>query len=151
MTGAMDPAKALAARLRDPDAAPDADVVIYDGNCGFCRNQVQRLARWDRAGKLAFLSLHDPRVAARYPDLDRDTLLRQMYVVDRRGKRHGGAAALRYLSRRLPRLWFLAPPLHIPGTLALWQWLYNQVARRRYGLGGAGEACDSGACRIHGP
>ena len=129
---------------------PRADVVIYDGNCPFCRLQVSRLAAWDRAGRLAFLSAHDPIVVQRYPDLPLNKLLAQMYVVDRQGRRHGGAAALRYLSRRLPRLWILAPLLHIPFSLPLWQWMYRQVAERRYRLAG-GPACADGTCGIGTP
>lgn len=133
--------------LATPAERPSADVVIYDGHCRFCTGQVRRLASWDRGGKLAFVSLHDPFVAEHYPDLSHDDMMKQMYVVDQRGGRHGGAAALRYLSRKLPRLWPLMPILHIPFSLPLWGWLYKQVAKRRYKL--AGKSCDDGACEIH--
>jgi len=127
---------------------PDADVVIFDGQCQFCRGQVERLHRWDGRGRLSFLSLHDDEVARRFPDLTHDQMMQQMYVVDSHGNRHGGAAALRYLTRRLPRLWVLAPLTHIPFSLPLWQVLYRQVARRRYLLGGRRQ-CDSEACALH--
>ncbi|MBP89621.1 MAG: thiol-disulfide oxidoreductase [Planctomycetaceae bacterium] len=127
---------------------PDADVVIYDGQCAFCTGQVERLARWDRRGRLSFLSLHDPIVAERYPDLTREQLMDQMYVIDQVGQRHGGAAAFRYLSRKLPRLWLLGPIMHIPFSLPLWQWCYRQVAKRRYRIAGK-EACDGDACDVH--
>jgi predicted DCC family thiol-disulfide oxidoreductase YuxK len=135
-------------RLVDPDERPAGEVVIYDGHCRFCTAQVKRLARWDRGGRLAFLSLHDPRVSQRYPDLTSDALMDQMYLITRDGTRLGGAAALRYLSRHLPRLWWLAPALHVPGLLPFWQWCYRQVARRRYRLGGT-QACDDDACHVH--
>jgi predicted DCC family thiol-disulfide oxidoreductase YuxK len=51
------------------------------------------------------------------------------------------------LSRRLPLLWPLAPLLHLPGTARLWRWMYRQVARRRYRLGG--RSCESDACSVH--
>ena len=127
---------------------PDADVVIFDGECNFCRGQVKRLARWDRAGRLAFVSLHDPIVAQRYPDLTHDQMMEQMVIVDRAGHRHGGAAAFRYLSRKMPRLWILAPLIHIPFTLPLWQWGYRQVAKRRYKIAGK-QGCDGDACEVH--
>jgi predicted DCC family thiol-disulfide oxidoreductase YuxK len=136
-------------RLTDPDERPLADVVIYDGECQFCRAQVERLARCDGSGKLAFISLHDSRVADRYPDLTHEQLMQDMYVVDRQGRRHCGAAALRHLSCRLPPLWPLAPWLHLPWTLPLWQGVYRQVAKRRYWWGKA-EDCATGSCRVHG-
>ena len=142
--------------LPSPQDRPDSDVVIFDGQCVFCRGQVERLARWDGGERLAFLSLHDPVVAERYPDLTYEQLMEQMYVVDRQGGRHGGAAAFRYLSRRLPRLWLLAPLMHLPFSLPLWQWGYRQVAKRRYRLAGQnanGDAsqhsCEEDVCKVH--
>jgi predicted DCC family thiol-disulfide oxidoreductase YuxK len=85
-------------------------VVIYDGECKFCIRQIAHLRRFDRAGKLRYVSLHDPQVAIDYPDLSYDQLMDQMWVIDPQGGRHGGAYALRYLSRALPLLrCFLKP------------------------------------------
>jgi predicted DCC family thiol-disulfide oxidoreductase YuxK len=136
--------------LPTPAERPDADIVIYDGNCRFCTGQVENLARWDSRGRLAFLSLHDPEVAKRFPDLSYDRLMEEMVVVDPKGNRYGGATAFRYLTTRLPRLYLLAPLMHIPFTLPLWQWGYRQVARRRYRIAGkTGEACEGEACKVH--
>ena len=128
---------------------PDADVVIYDGHCRFCRNQVERLNRW-AGGRLAFVSLHDPWVSENVPDLTHEMMMKQMYVISRDGRYFGGAAALRYLSRKLPRLYVLAPLLHIPGSLPVWQWAYQRIAQRRYRIAGTtGQLCDDEACQIH--
>ena len=134
--------------LPSPGERPDADVLIFDGDCRFCTSQVRNIAWFDRGGRVAFLSLHDPEAARRYPDLSKDELMEQMYVVDGAGKRRGGAAAFRYLTRRLPLLWPLAPLMHIPFSLPLWNWCYRQVARRRY-LFGKTRRCDDEACAIH--
>jgi predicted DCC family thiol-disulfide oxidoreductase YuxK len=135
--------------LPTPAERPGGEVVIYDGHCRICTGQIQRLARWDTGGRLAFLSLHDPLVAVRYPELSHEALMQDMYLIDRRGRAHRGAAAIRYLSRKLPWLWPLAPLLHLPGTLPLWQWMYRQIANRRYRFGKVAE-CDDGACSVHG-
>ena len=136
--------------LRDPDDFRQTDVVIYDGHCGFCTAQVRRLQRWDTKKRLSFISLHDPRAGQRYPDLSKDLLMEQMYVVDQNGSRHGGAAAFKYLSRKLPRMYPLAPLLHLPLTMPMWQWFYREFARRRYWFGKSDAAqCEDGTCRIH--
>ena len=72
-----------------------------------------------------------------------------MYVVDREGRRHGGAEALRYLTTKLPRLYWLAPLMHIPFTMPLWRWGYRQVAKRRYLMGKTADACQDGTCKVH--
>lgn len=134
--------------LPSPADRPQADVVIFDGHCRICTGQIRRLARWDWGGRLAYLSLHDAEVTRRWPDLTHDALMQEIFIVDQGDRRHRGASALRYLSRRLPTLWWLAPILHLPGTLRFWQWLYRQVAQRRYRFGRI-ETCDDGSCRLH--
>ena len=134
--------------LPRPAERPQAAVVIYDGHCNICTAQIQRLARWDSRGALAFLSLHDPEVYERYPDLKHEDLMKNMVVVDEQGHRHVGAAGVRQLSRRIARLWPLVPLLHLPGSLPVWQWLYSQVARHRYRFNR--QHCDGGTCHLHG-
>ncbi len=136
--------------LPDPDDYPAADVVIYDGECNFCRSQVARLRALDCCGnRLSFLSLHDPRVAECCPNLSHEQLMEQMYVVNTDGQLFGGSDAVRYLSRRLPLLWPAMPVLHLPGTAGLWRWAYHQVAKRRYKISGRSQDCQDGACSVH--
>lgn len=142
------PVAEVAEKLPSLRQRPASNVVIYDGDCSICTRQVERLARWDTRGQLSFMSLHDPEVARLYPDLSHDELMQNMYLVDRGGQRLKGAAAIRALSRLLPRLWFLVPMLHIPGTLPLWQAMYQQVAKRRYRWGRTAN-CADGACQVH--
>jgi len=134
--------------LPSPDERPDADVVFYDGNCGMCTAQINRLPWWDCQDKLAYLSLHDPLVAQRWPDLPHDRLMQEMCIVDSQGRRHWGPTAPRYLSLRLRRLWWLVPLLYFPGGMLLWRPLYRWIARNRYRLSGSA-ACQNDACQLH--
>ncbi len=142
------PHRVMTEILPNPAENPTADVVIFDGKCQFCRGQIARLRRLDRGKRLTYLSLHDPETVRRYPDLSHDQLMEEMFVVDQAGRRYGGARALRYLSRRLPRMWWAAPALHVPFSYPLWSWLYKQVAQRRYKLAGKTD-CETDACKVH--
>jgi predicted DCC family thiol-disulfide oxidoreductase YuxK len=93
------------------------------------------------------MSLHDEEVYRRWPDLDRDELMRRMYVVTTAGRKLGGVHAIRYLCRKLPSLWWLAPLLHIPFSFPVWNALYSMVANRRYRIAGQ-IACDE-HCQVH--
>lgn len=135
-------------RLPSPADRPAADVIIFDGHCRMCTGQILRLAACDLGKRLAYFSLHDPEVSRRYPDLSHDALMREMYVVDRQGRRHAGPQAIKFLSRKLPLLWPLAPLLHVPGTGRFWNWLYRQVAERRYRFGRLDD-CPDGSCSLH--
>jgi predicted DCC family thiol-disulfide oxidoreductase YuxK len=148
----MNPENHQTSSLPDSPQNPDADLVLYDGRCVFCTRSVHQLRKFDGKNRLAFVSIHDPLVAERFPDLSLEQLMEQMYVIPHSNphQRYGGAAAIRYLSRRLPKLWLLAPLLHIPFSMPLWQYLYRQVARRRYRLAKhSGECDESGTCELH--
>lgn len=124
---------------------PTKDTVLYDGRCRFCRGQIAMLRRLDLGGVLEFTSLHDPTVGRDFPEIPLEAMLAEMVVVDRGGRTWKGAAAVRYLSRRLVALWPLAIPLHVPGSMPLWRSLYAFVARNRYRIAGT---CDDGGCRL---
>lgn len=126
---------------------PSREVVLYDGKCRFCTSQVAILKRLDLVGRLDFVSLHEPSVSRDFPEIPFENLMREMYLVDRDGLAHGGAAALRIVSRRLPLLWPLAILLHIPGSRPIWNWLYRLIARNRYRI--AGKCDDGGTCHLH--
>lgn len=136
-----------ASALPTPADRPAADVVIYDGRCKFCTASVRKLQRYDRRGRLAFVSLHDPEVGRRWPDLTPDELMQYMYVVTPEGRKFRGAKAFKYLSTRLPALYWTAPLLHLPGLMPLWQACYRAFAKRRYRWGRV-ESCDDGSCKI---
>ena len=121
-------------------------VVIFDGHCRFCIRQIALLRRLDLGRRLVFASLHDPRVATRYPMLRREDLLARLHLIEASGATTSGAAAFRRMTRLLPLLWPLAPLLHLPGSLPLWEALYRLVARHRYRFGRV--TCDDGSCSI---
>ena len=110
------------------DEYPDREVIIFDGQCNFCRKQVERL-RWWAPNRLAYISLHDPRVAERYPDLTHDALMKEMYLIDSEGNRHGGAYAVRYLTRKSPRMWIFAPLMYLLSV----PWSEAQIAGALFG------------------
>ena len=134
--------------LPSPAERPDADVVIFDGHCGICTAQVKKLPFWDCRQRLAYLSLHDPEVQRRWPDVSHDRLMQEMLILDRNGNHYWGPEAIRYLTRRLRRLWWAAPLAYFPGSMLLWRPLYRWVARNRYRL--SAKSCDTGGCSLHG-
>src|SRR4051794_41527868 len=101
--------------LPTPAARPGSDVVIYDGQCRICTTQVRKLPWWDCQKRLSYVSLHDPEVSRRWPDLSHDRMMQEMVIVDGNGGRRWGGEAIRYLSRPLRRVGGGAPFLHLSG------------------------------------
>ena len=122
-------------------------MLIYDGQCNFCRASVGSLRRLDWTGRLAYISLHDPRVSQRWPELSHEQLMEQIWLVTENGGRYGGADAMRYLSLRMPSLWLAAPLLNFPFAMPLWRKIYRWIARNRYRV--AGRNCENGGCSLH--
>ena len=135
--------------LPRPEANRVTDVVIYDGQCRICTGGVRILYRLDVMRRLSFLSLHDGDVALVAPNLTHDQMMEEMWVVDMQDRQYSGAKAFRYLTRRLVLLWPAMPLLHIPGSLPLWNWLYQKVAAARYRFGKNTEDDCGDACAIH--
>ena len=125
---------------------PDAFVMIYDGHCKFCRANIRWISAIDQ-GRIAYVSLHDPIVRERWPELSYEQLMEHLYLVDGEDK-YPGAAAFRFLSRNLVALFPIAPLMHIPGSLRVWQYMYDCVARIRYRFGRI-EDCENGTCSVH--
>jgi predicted DCC family thiol-disulfide oxidoreductase YuxK len=95
----------------------------------------------DSGGIIEWLSVHEPAVAARFPGLDREDALRQMYVVAPDGSLHKGAEGWRELFRVLDGLSWVAALYRIPGVPFVMDRAYRFIAARRYRLSCTGAAC----------
>ena len=117
-------------------------VVLYDGDCAFCTGWRDRMARRDPHGLIEWLSVHDPVVAARYPDLDREDALKKMYVFAPDGSLTKGADGWVVLFSVLERMGWLAILARVPGVKPVMRQVYHYIAGRRYRL-----SCSTAACR----
>ena len=110
-------------------------LVIYHDGCAFCCRWVDRLRRWDRADRLAFLPLHDPQ-APGVAGVSRETLEQAAHVVMPSGEVYAGAAAFRAICPLLPGGVLANALLHLPGALPLAERVYRWIARRWGPVGG---------------
>lgn len=102
-------------------------LVVYDGNCGFCRRWVERLRRWDREGRLEFLPLQDADAPV-VTGVGRDELEQAAHVVLPSGQVVAGAAAFRALCPFLSGGSVPFRLLGLPGVLPLAERLYRWIA-----------------------
>ena len=68
-------------------------VVLYDGNCRFCRWSARMLVRLDRHERLGFLPLDDPQAGALLAPLSSAERIESWRLVAVDGQLLGGAAA----------------------------------------------------------
>jgi predicted DCC family thiol-disulfide oxidoreductase YuxK len=109
--------------------------VIYDEDCGVCRESVRRLSRWDRDSRFEFVPLQRAAVSGRV-QLEQlaaaGHLADAVHVVDEATGRvvSGGHAALAILDA-LPGGWLLRPWAALPPTGAAADVVYRVAARHR--------------------
>jgi predicted DCC family thiol-disulfide oxidoreductase YuxK len=110
--------------------APEKPLVIYDGDCGLCREAV---ARWRRAtgDRVDYAPYQD--VASRFPDLPFERFRESVHLIEPDGRRSQGAeAVVRTLALAPGRGWLLTLFRRVPGLARAGEWCYRRVARNRH-------------------
>jgi predicted DCC family thiol-disulfide oxidoreductase YuxK len=114
--------------------------LIYDGDCRFCRRQVERLRRSDRRGCIETVPFQTADLA-RF-GIEREAVEQAMHLVAPTGRVWRGAEAARETFRLLPSGRPLVWLLNVPGAMFAAERVYRWVARRRHRFG-----CGSRVCR----
>jgi predicted DCC family thiol-disulfide oxidoreductase YuxK len=112
-------------------------IVLFDGGCPVCRRTVRTLQRLDWLKRLQFADATNDDVRRQVaPSLTLDDAMRQMNVVDARGRLSGGYAAQLQIGRRVPVLWLPSLLGALPGIRQIGSAVYRHIAanRRRQGV-----------------
>lgn len=133
-----------------PDLGGGQDLLLYDGDCRFCRASAGRLTRL--AGpKLRLVSLHEPGLLEALA-ISQEAAMQAMHLVTPEGRVFRGLEAAVQALRHRPIVGVLAKAYYLPGLRQLGDLGYRLVARYRYAIMGravaAGE-CDGGSCKLH--
>lgn len=103
--------------------------LLYDALCPLCIASVAWVARHDRSGSVRILAL-DPAAMAAF-GIPPANGLNAVQLVGVDATRVEGAQALLAVLAQLPRLRWTRHLGRIPGSMAVLQFLYRQVASRR--------------------
>ncbi|MBI3493339.1 MAG: DUF393 domain-containing protein, partial [Acidobacteria bacterium] len=123
-------------RVKEPRRVaqpPPEPVLIFDGDCGFCRFW---LARWrHRTGdRVEYVPFQDDDVARRFPEIPRQSCARAVQLVDSDGLVYEAAEAV---FRLLAKSGTGSSPIllrcyeHVPGVAAVTEAAYRVVADHR--------------------
>jgi predicted DCC family thiol-disulfide oxidoreductase YuxK len=108
-------------------------IVLYDGDCGFCRVMMAVLLRWDRANRVLPMSIQSPRAEEFLIDMDLQDRLGSWHLIDAEGIRHSGGAAIPVIFDALP---WGTPIARVANRYPrATTWAYDWVANRRVALG----------------
>jgi predicted DCC family thiol-disulfide oxidoreductase YuxK len=118
-------------------------VLLYDGECGFCREWVHRLQGWDRHRAIDYVPFQQRAAVEWLPPLSSEALNRAMHLVLPDGRVYSGARALPSILRLRPSGIPLTLLLRLPGAQTIADRVYAWIASRRHRLG-----CGAGKCGI---
>ena len=126
-------------------ASTQRPIVVYDGECQFCRRQTERIRRYDRHDRLECVPRQTPWLTDRFPELADDDFNTGMRLIMPDGRIYVGADSVHQIVRQLPVLSWFAWLYRVPGLHALARVGYAWVAARRLSLG---RSCDEQACAL---
>src|SRR5258707_6959375 len=110
-------------------AAPPKPLMIWDGECHFCRRWIER---WNvlTAGKVDYATYQE--AAERFPEIPREKFQRSVVLIETDGQVFFAAEAVyRSLRYRPSRKWLAWSYDHVPGFAAISEFAYGLIARHR--------------------
>jgi predicted DCC family thiol-disulfide oxidoreductase YuxK len=113
----------------NPDAQLTRPLLLFDGDCGFCRYWV---ARWRvlTRGEVDFAPAQAE--ASRFPKISKEAWSRSVQLVTPQGEIYSGAEAVfRSLAYAPEHRWQLAIYQNLPGARPVCEWAYGLVAAHR--------------------
>ncbi len=122
-------ATAMTDSSRTDSPGEKTPVMIYDGECGFCRMWI---ARWKKeaGGRVLFQPFQE--VLGQYPQLSHDKVVRAVHFIDSEGAVSTGAEAVARMLQNAPHkkhwLWLYR---RCPGANAISEWFYERIAQHR--------------------
>jgi predicted DCC family thiol-disulfide oxidoreductase YuxK len=115
-------------------------VLLYDGDCAFCRRQVGFIERHDAEGRIEAVPFQEADLGDY--GVTRQAAADAMHLVSPAGDVWSGAAAAREVLKLLRWLRPLAWLFYLPGAMFVAERVYRWIARRRHRFG-----CGSAVCR----
>lgn len=110
---------------------PAKPVLVFDGDCNFCRHWIRR---WQRVtgDRVEYVPFQDASIPQRFPELSLEKCATAVHLITVEGKVFQGAEAV-FLAREYGpgRHFGIWAYRHVPGFAALSEFCYRIVARHR--------------------
>ncbi|WP_342115216.1 thiol-disulfide oxidoreductase DCC family protein [Pseudoduganella sp. OTU4001] len=127
--------------------------LYFDSKCPLCKREMQRLGRWDRNGRLAFIDMSQADFDPAPLGVTLAAMDAELHAVNAEGGLLVGTDAILEAYTLVGRSW-LVWPLRVPVLRPMLAKAYRSLARNRYrvsrwfGYGSAHRACDGDRCQL---
>jgi predicted DCC family thiol-disulfide oxidoreductase YuxK len=109
---------------------PSKPMLLYDGNCGFCRKWV---GRWKVLTGDQVLYEAYQEAAPRFPEIDPQRFNRSVQLIQTNGEvLQGAEAVFKSLESVAFLRWLIWSYGRVPGFAGLSEWFYRKVAENRH-------------------
>ncbi len=133
--------------MQQTTTAPGHPVIIYDGECVFCRRSTDRLQWLLQDDSIEYASFRDPGVLSRFPGVTEQACDLALQLVATDGRVYAGAEAATRAVVRRP--WFAFAWLYyVPPVRWIADAVYRQIAIHRFGISGRSSNCNDDVCEI---
>jgi lipase maturation factor 1 len=109
---------------------PPQPLLLYDGDCGFCRKWV---GRWKALTGNRVLYESYQAASARFPEIDPQRFTRSLQLIQPDGEvLQGAEAVFKSLESVFYLGWLNWSYGHVPGFASVSEWFYRKVAENRH-------------------
>jgi predicted DCC family thiol-disulfide oxidoreductase YuxK len=120
-------------------------VVVYDGQCGFCRTEINKLRKRDKEGLLEFVPRQESSLERRFPEIMSVDFEEGMLLIKADRQIEVGADAFYEIWRCLPDTKGSAWLLEVPLVKPMGRLVYKLIAANRHRLG---NVCTRDSCDV---
>jgi len=108
-------------------------VVLYDHSCVICRQEMQRLKKFDKKERLHLVDISDAKFSDEFWGFSQKTLNQVLHVRCSDGQWFTGMDAVRHVYQQVGLGWLWLPS-QVPGLVGMSNLLYRLFARYRYAI-----------------
>jgi predicted DCC family thiol-disulfide oxidoreductase YuxK len=109
-------------------------VVVYDGECAFCRRAIEAIRVRDRNEQFVYLPRQTSGIEERYPELKLEDFNTGMRLFDSDGRMYIGADAIYEITSKLPYFHWFAWVYRLPLLKNMIRRVYSWIAANRLQL-----------------
>ena len=116
-------------------------IVIYDGDCGFCQSTVNTLKKLDWLKSFIFIPFQNETVLTKYPFITKEMCEKEIYLVSENKKYYGGYDAFKIMSVYLPLTFLISWFFFLPGVVQIGRLVYKLIAKNRHKIKIGNKVC----------
>jgi predicted DCC family thiol-disulfide oxidoreductase YuxK len=108
------------------------NILLYDGNCQFCLESLEKIKILDLFESLQYQDLHSvEQLESMHPSLNKHRAMSQLHLVEPNGKIYGGFDVFRKICFLMPMLYPMILIFYFPGMGIVGPIVYRLIAQNR--------------------